>query len=88
MYSNTLHVAKDSAIGLKNEIEFALGIGITLKSVQVSGILFDLNILFKIERRRSSALIGKLRNIIGDNGPCRKQEIYEMIMLNLIRIKI
>jgi len=59
-------MAEDNAIGLKDEIEFALGIGITLKSVQGSGIMFDIIILFKIERRRSRALIGKLRNIIAD----------------------
>jgi len=59
-------MAEDKAIGLKDEIEFALGIGITLKSVQGSGIMFDVIILFKIERRRSSALIGKLRNIIAE----------------------
>lgn len=89
MYSNNLHMAEDKAIGLKDEIEFALGIGITLKSVQGSGIIFDVIILFKIERRRLSALIGKLRNIIADIcGPCRKQETYEKLSLNLIRLKI
>jgi hypothetical protein len=66
IYSNILHIAEDNAIGLKDEIEFALGIGITLKTVQDSGILFDIIILFRIERRRSSALVGKLRNIIAD----------------------
>jgi len=66
MYSNTLHIAEDNAMGLKDDIEFALGIGIILKSVQDSGILFELIILFKIERRRSSALVGKYRNNIGD----------------------
>lgn len=66
IYSNNLHMAEDKAMGLKDAIEFALGIGITLKSVQDSGIIFDIIILFKIERRRSSALIGKLRNIIAD----------------------
>lgn len=66
MYSNTLHMAEDNAMGLKDEIVFALGIGITLNLVLNSGILFELIILFKIERRRSSALIGKFCNIIED----------------------
>lgn len=31
IYSNILHMAEDNAMGLKDEIEFVLGIGITLK---------------------------------------------------------
>lgn len=48
--------------------ELALGIGITLKEVQDSGIVLDLIRLFKIDRRRSSELLDKY-NIIEDIVP-------------------
>lgn len=66
MCSTILHNADENAIGRKEFVVWALGMGMTLNSVQDDGIWFyEINLL-RIERRSSVAAAGKCFNIRGE----------------------
>lgn len=61
--STSLHKAEDSAIRRKDILEWALGIGMTLNSVQDEGIICFLINLLIIKSKRSVAVSGRYFNM-------------------------